>query len=296
MRSSTLGTESLAPAVTRPRWLKGKKALGISGAVIAGIAVVALLAPVVAPANPKLTVAPQLEGPSWDHFFGTDEFGRDIFSRILFGMRISVEIAVATALIAGTLGTFAGLCAGYFSGWRDSFISRAADFLLGWPALIAAMLVVAIFGASTLSPMAAAIIITIPLFARVVRGAVLTERNKEYVTSSRALGASSTRILLRTLLPAVLPIVYIQAAIAASLAIQLEAGLSFLGLGVPPPNPSLGSMLFSAKGFLYNSPMYAVFPGIAITIVVGALIVFANALEARESVDIGALELRAKQE
>jgi peptide/nickel transport system permease protein len=277
-------------------WFSERKALAISGGVIATIVGLGLLAPIIAPSDPTLTVSESLRSPSWTHPFGTDEFGRDILSRILFGLRISVEIALITAVVAGIIGTTAGLYAGYFAGWRDSLISRSADFLLGWPALIAAMLVVAIFGASTLSPTIAAILITIPLFARVVRGSVLAERSKEYVTASRALGGSSSHVLFRTLLPSVLPVVYVQAAIAASLAIQLEAGLSFLGLGVPPPNPSLGGMLFASKGFLYNSPMYAVFPGIAITIVVGALIVFANALEARESVDLGALARRAEQE
>jgi peptide/nickel transport system permease protein len=278
------------------RWAAGKAALLGSAGTIGFLVVLTLLAPLAGRYEPTLTVDSQLLGPSWAHFFGTDELGRDIWSRVLYGLRTSVEIAALTALIAGLVGTAAGLYSGYFRGWRDSVIMRITDFLLGFPALVAAMIVVAIFGASKTTPIAAAIFVTIPLFARVVRGSVLAERSKEYVIAAQALGASPGRILLRTLLPAVLPVVLVQAAIAGALAVQLEAGLSFLGIGVPPPNPSLGSMLFSAKGFLYNAPLYGVFPGVALTLLVGALVVLSNALEARESVDVTELELRAAAE
>lgn len=274
----------------------GRRSLIVSGIVLLILALVALLAPMLGRYNPNATVGPSLQGMSSAHFLGTDEFGRDIWSRILFGMRNSIVIALATAVVAGVLGSAAGLYGGYVGGARDSIIMRIADFLLGFPALVAAMIVVAVFGASKTSPTVAAILITTPLFARVVRGAVLSERNKEYVLATRALGAGTARLLARTLLPTVVPLILVQAAVAAALAVQLEAGLSFLGMGVPKPEASLGSMLFSAKGFLYQSPGYAIFPGVAITIVIGALIVFSNALEGHELVNEAALKRRAAEQ
>ena len=215
------------------RFFSGRRSLMVSGVVLLILAVIALLAPLLGRYNPNATVGPSLDGVSSAHFLGTDEFGRDIFSRILFGMRISIVIASPPRSSQASSGPRAGLYGGYFGGTRDSVIMRVADFLLGFPALVAAMIVVAIFGASKISPTAAAILITMPLFARVVRGAVLSERNKEYVLASRALGAGTMRLLARTLLPTVMPLILVQAAVAAALAVQLEAGLSFLGMGVP---------------------------------------------------------------
>jgi peptide/nickel transport system permease protein len=143
------------------------------------------------------------------------------------------------------------------------------------------MLIVAILGPGTLTPTLAAIVVSIPLFARVVRAAALSEREKEYVLASRALGSPPGRIMARTLLPAVLPVILVQAAIVAALSVQLEASLSFLGLGVRPPTPSLGAMLQSARGFLYTSPTYGIFPGLFLALITMAFLIVANALGAR---------------
>lgn len=289
------GRRRLLEAVTA-RLFAGPRVLRLSLGMVAVIVMVAIAAPLVARYDAVSRVGTQFESPSLTHFFGTDELGRDIWSRVVYGLRTSVLIGALTALFAGGVGTLAGLYSGYVGGWRDSLIMRTVDFLLGFPALVVAMVVVAVAGPSKTSPIGAAIIIGIPLCARVIRGSVLSERNKEYVLAARALGASTPRILIGTLLPAILPVVLVQAAVVAALAIQLEAGLSFLGLGVPPPEPSLGSMLADAKGFLPNAPLYGVFPGLALALVIGALTVLSMALEATESVDVAQLKQRASSE
>jgi ABC-type dipeptide/oligopeptide/nickel transport system permease subunit len=205
-------------------------------------------------------------------------------------MRISIGIGFGAAIAAAIVGTLTGLYSGYRRGWPDSVITRVQDFLLGFPPLILAMIIVGILGPSVLTPLIAAVVAFFPLFGRVIRSSALVERNKEYVLASRALGASPRRILLRTLLPTVLPVVYVQAAIVAAVSVQLEASLSFLGVGVPPPTPSLGSMLSEAEGFVSIAPFYAIFPGLALAIVIGGLVVFANGLGSRQAVNIVELE------
>jgi peptide/nickel transport system permease protein len=164
---------------------------------------------------------------------------------------------------------------------------RIVDFMLAFPTLVIAMCIVAIIGPGTTTPTLAAVVVSIPLFARVARAAALTEREKEYVLAAQALGASPGRILVRTVLPAILPTIRVQAAIAAALAVQLEASLSFLGMGVRPPTPSLGAMLQTARGFVYSSASYGIFPGIALVIIIMALLMIANSLgtEARLTVE-----------
>lgn len=254
-----------------------RRTIQVALALLLGIVLLAVFAPLVARYDPVARVGTQFESPSWKHFFGTDELGRDIWSRVIYGLRTSILIGAVTAVVATAAGTLAGLYSGFAGGWHDSLIMRAVDFLLGFPALVVAMVVVAVAGPSTLSPIGAAVVIGIPLSARVVRGSALAERNKEYVLAARALGASTPRIVIGTLLPAIMPVVLVQAAVVGALAIQLEAGLSFLGLGVPPPEPSLGSMLSSAKAFLPNAPLYGVFPGVALALAVGVLTVLATA-------------------
>lgn len=267
------------------------RALWLSGSVVVLMVLFGVVGPFVAPYAPSVAVAPGLLGPTGQHPFGTDELGRDLLSRVLYGTRISIEIGLGTAIAAGFVGTFAGLYSGFRRGWPDGVIMRVQDFLLGFPPLILAMIIVAISGASVFTPLLAAVVVFFPLFGRVIRAAALVERNKEYVLASRALGASSRRILLRTLLPSVMPVVWVQGAIVAAVAVQLEASLSFLGVGVPPPTPSLGSTLFSAQGYVGAAPLYGVFPGVALAVLIGALVLFANALESRESVSVTKLEI-----
>ena len=281
---------STALQVRRRRWSLRGHAVEISAAVVILLFLSGLVIPWAAHSDPNAMGPDSLVGPSWAHPFGTDEIGRDLFVRVLYGMRISTQIAIVTAVVAGVIGTVIGLYAGYYVGWRDSIIMRIADFFLGFPALILAMIIVAVLGPSTLTPMFATILISIPLFARMVRASTLAEREKEYVLAARSLGAKPLHIMLKTILPSVSAIVLVQAAIVAALAVQIEAGLSFLGVGVPPPNPSLGSMLYSSLSYVNIAPWYGVFPGVALFLLVCSLIVFSNALEARNSIRPGAIE------
>jgi peptide/nickel transport system permease protein len=286
-----VATVSLACRGERRQRGRRHRLLWLSGGVVVLVALLGVVGPFVVPNPPTVAVAPGLLGPTAQHPFGTDELGRDLLSRVLYGTRISLEIGLGTAIAAGLLGTFTGLYSGFRRGWPDGVIMRVQDFLLGFPPLILAMMIVAIFGASVLTPLVAAVVVFFPLFGRVIRASTLVERNKEYVLASRALGASTRRILLRTLLPSVLPVVWVQGAIVAAVAVQLEASLSFLGVGVPPPTPSLGSMLYSAQGFFGNAPLYGVFPGLALAVLIGGLVLFANALGSRESVSVTKLEI-----
>jgi peptide/nickel transport system permease protein len=156
---------------------------------------------------------------------------------------------------------------------------RLTDFALALPSLVVGLVIVVLLGPGTTTPALAAVVVTLPLFARVARGSTLSEREKPYVLATRALGASQKRIILRTVFPAILPVIVVQAAIAAAFAILLEASLSFLGLGVRPPTPSLGAMVQDAQAYAYSDATYAIFPGVALAIVVGLFIALGNAIE-----------------
>jgi peptide/nickel transport system permease protein len=256
------------------------------------VALIALTARYLAPYDPTVSSGPALAGPSWAHPFGTDENGRDLLSRVLVGTQLSVEIAVSATIVAAVIGTLLGLYSGYAGGWRDSGLSAVVDFLLGFPALVLALTMVALTGPGRTAPFVAGVGVIVPLFARVIRAATLGERGKEYVTASRALGAGTTRILTRTILPAIMPVVVVQLTVAAAIAVQLEAALSFLGAGVAPPAPSLGGMLQTSRSFLYNNPWYGVFPGLFLSFIIASLLVLGRALEGASdsSVAIGASE------
>ena len=247
------------------------------------------------PYSPVEQSGDALLAPSWRHPFGTDEFGRDIFVRVIFGIRLSVVVAVSTAVVAGAIGTLLGLYAGIQRGWRDSLLMRVVDFMLAFPTLVIAMSIVAILGPSTVTPTIAAIIVSIPLFARIARARTLSEREKEYVLASRALGAPPFRIMFRTILPSITGVIYVQAAIVAALAVQLEASLSFLGMGVRPPTPSLGGMLQTASSFIYTAPTYGVFPGLMLVVITTALLIVANRLGRHSEVRVDATGLEGEQ-
>ena len=251
--------------------------LSLSAVVI--LVLISFLVPLFDKSQPGGIGGGALQGPSGAHPFGTDEYGRDLFIRVIYGMQVSMEIAVVTIVISGLLGSLAGLYAGYRGGWRDAVIMRIVDFLLGFPPLVLALVLSAIIGPSSLTPMFATTVISIPLFARMVRGSALAESQKEYVTASRVSGASNLRIMMRTLLPSLRGIILVQAAIVGALAIQVEASLSFLGLGVPPPAPSLGGMVFSSLAFVRNSPLYGLFAGIALVLIIGSFMLLGWTVE-----------------
>jgi ABC-type dipeptide/oligopeptide/nickel transport system permease subunit len=210
-------------------------------------------------------------GPSRAYLFGTDDLGRNLFSRTIYGARVSLGTALIVVVAAASIGVPIGLVAGYREGLVDTLVMRVIDVILAFPAILLAMGMIAVIGAGWLNGALAVTIVSIPAFARLTRASVLQEKTREYVMAARTAGASTPRILLRTILPNCLGPLLVQVAFVATWAILLEAALSFLGLGVNPPTPSWGQMLSAGKTYLYRAWWYGFFPGLALTLVVLSL-------------------------
>lgn len=209
--------------------------------------------------------------PSSTYLFGTDDLGRDLFSRTIYGARVSLGTAIVVVVLAAGIGVPLGLVAGYREGIVDTLVMRGVDVVLAFPAILLAMGLIAVIGAGWFNGALAVTIVSIPAFARLTRASVLQEKQKEYVMAARTVGAATPRILVRTILPNCLGPLLVQAAFVATWAILLEAALSFLGLGVSPPTPSWGQMLSAGKTNLYRAWWYGFFPGLALTLVVLSL-------------------------
>jgi peptide/nickel transport system permease protein len=240
------------------------------GAFIVLLAVVAAVAaPWIAPYDPSNQQLPlRLERPSLGHPFGLDELGRDIFSRVLTGARISLLVGLTVVSISSVVGIFLGSIAGYFGGWIDDVIGRTIDVLLAFPGILLAIALVAVLGPSLRNVVMALSLIGWVGYARLVRGQVLKARELEFVQAARALGAGTPRILLHHVVPTTIPAVTVQATLGMAGAILAEASLSFLGLGVQPPAPSWGTMLNGGRLHLLDAPHLTVFPGAAIAVLV----------------------------
>jgi peptide/nickel transport system permease protein len=240
------------------------------GAAVVVIAVVAaIIGPVLAPFDPaSQELALRLEGPTWLHWFGLDELGRDIFARVLSGARNSLIVGKVVVSVSATIGTLLGAIAGYFGGRVDEGISRVIDILLAFPGLLLAIALVAVLGPSLTNVVLALCLIGWVGYARLVRGQVLRAREFEFVQAARALGATTPRILWQHVIPTALPAVTVQATLGMGGAILAEASLSFLGLGVQPPTPSWGTMLSYGRSHLLDAPHLTIFPGLAIAVVV----------------------------
>jgi ABC-type dipeptide/oligopeptide/nickel transport system permease subunit len=209
--------------------------------------------------------------PSRAYPFGTDDLGRDLLSRTVYGARVSLGTAVAVVVAAAAVGVPIGLLAGYREGVADALLMRAIDVVLAFPAILLAMGLIAVIGTGWVNGALAVTIVSIPAFARLARASVMQEKVREYVVAARTIGAGTPRILFRTILPNCLGPLLVQAAFVATWAILLEASLSFLGLGVSPPTPSWGQMLSAGKTNLYRAWWYGFFPGLALTLVVLSL-------------------------
>jgi peptide/nickel transport system permease protein len=242
------------------------------GAIIVCLAVFgAVAAPWIVPYDPSSQqLSLRLERPSLEHPFGLDELGRDIFSRVLAGARISLLVGLTVVSVSSVIGVFLGSIAGYFGGWLDDVISRTIDVLLAFPGILLAIALVAVLGPSLTNVVMALSVIGWVGYARLVRGQVLKAREFEFVQAARALGAGIPRILLRHVVPTTMPAVMVQATLGMAGAILAEASLSFLGLGVQPPTPSWGTMLNGGRLHLLDAPHLTIFPGAAIaTLVLG---------------------------
>ena len=258
-------------------WLKWllrfarKKPLGaIGGAIVFMMVVTALAAPFVSPYDPiDDDYEVKLTGPSTSHFFGTDQFGRDLFSRVLHGARVSLYVGLFSVALGTGAGTLLGLTSGYLGGKVDLLIQRCADVLMAFPFLVLAMAIVATLGASINNVVLAIAIVQAPNVSRVVRSSVLSLKENQYIEAARAIGGSTPRIMLRHIAPNVMAPVIILATAGLGSAILVEASLSFLGVGTPPPLPSWGGELSKAgRQFAQVAPWLAIFPGIAITLAV----------------------------
>ncbi len=244
----------------------------------------AIFAPVVAPYSPIVQhPGMELQRPSAAFWLGTDELGRDLFSRILYGARVSFVVGIIAVSLGASVGVSTGLLSGYLGGWVDSVIMRFYDALLAFPGIIIGIAVISVLGAGTLNVGYALALGGAPFFARLMRGLVLSERERDYVAAARSVGAGAGRIMVVHVLPNTIGPVIVQLSLAMGFAVLAEAGLSFLGLGVRPPEPSWGSMLNDSRAYLRQAPWYGLWPGIALTILLIALNYLADAL--RDALD-----------
>ena len=216
----------------------------------------------------EMSMEARLEGPSESHLLGTDQFGRDLLSRIMVGSETSILVGVIAVGIGMGLGVFLGMLSGYFGGWLDETFMRLMDAVQGFPAILSALLITAVFKPSVVISMVAIGVAFLPVFARLTRASFLELRDREFVLAARALGTGDAALIGRHILPNTLAPLIVQATISFPVAILAEAALSYLGLGTQPPHPSWGLMLREAQAFLGLSPWFAIFPGTAIALTV----------------------------
>ena len=259
--------------------------LGRIGLVLLTIIItVGVLAPVLAPYDPIAQIrGDELQGPSARHLLGTDELGRDLLSRIIYGTRISLIVGLVAVSLGAAVGVSTGLVAGYVGGWFEALTFRIWDTLMAFPGILLAIAISAILGPGLLNAAIAVAIISMPNYARLARGGMLAEREKDYVTAARALGQRTSNIVFRHVLPTAIPPILTQVALGMAGAVFLEAGLSFLGLGAQPPAPSWGSMLADSRNYLRQAPWYGIAPGVAISIFLLGLNMLADGL--RDALD-----------
>jgi len=233
------------------------------------VAVMGIFGPAITPYDPNgMDFADRFANPSLEHWMGTDDFGRDIFSRVVVGARVSLQVGFIAVSVATIVGTGLGLIAGYSTRLTDEVIMRAMDVLYAFPAILLAIAIMAALGKGIGNAMIAIGIVYIPIFARIARGAVLGIRNEEFIIAARAMGAGDIRILLTHVLPNVLSPIIVEITLSLAFAILAEAALSFFGLGTQPPDPSWGRMLSEGRAFFRQSGWMGVFPGLAIFLTV----------------------------
>jgi peptide/nickel transport system permease protein len=251
----------------------------VGAVVLLVIVLAAIFAAQIAPYSPtRQDFRVQLQPPSRQHLMGTDEFGRDVFSRIIWGAQASLEAGLVAATIALVVGVLFGMVAAFYGGRADNLIMRGMDIVLAFPYILLAIAVVAILGPGLRNAMIAIGIVYVPHYARIARGSVLSVRSREYVEAARALGAKDTRLMRQHVLPNTLAPLIVQTTLCVGIAIIDTAGLSFLGLGTQPPTPDWGNMLSAGRNYVIDSPWIATFPGLAILVTVLAFNLMGDAL------------------
>lgn len=260
------------------RLVKNRTAL-ICFIIISVIILMAVFAPVIAPHSPtQMFKEHRLESSSSSFLLGTDEFGRDLLSRIVYGARVSLFVGLTSVAISVFFGSLFGLIAGYYGRWIDSAIMRVMDILFAFPEILLALAIIAALGPGTWNTILAIGIVNIPVFTRLIRGAVLSLKNLEYVESAKSIGSSTKRILFIEIFPNVNAPLLVQSTLAISGAILTESALSFLGLGIQPPDPSWGGLISQARQYMELAPGMLVWPCLAMVITILAFNLFGDAL------------------
>ncbi len=291
--AAALEDDAGVPPARRTSWLRfiaqDKKALA-GLIVLVVLAAAAVLAPVIAPYDPNAMMYDMIGAPSLAHPLGTDDLGRDLLSRLIYGARVSLFVGVSTVLLALIAGVFLGIAAGYFGGFVDTIIMRYIDLQWAFPNFIIAVYLVAVFGTGLSNVIVAVSLAFVDDFARIARGMVLTIKEEQYVAAARVVGASDWRIMWRHILPNASAPIIVQATVSVSYAILAEAGLSFLGLGVEADTPTWGLILADARSFISRAWWLGVFPGLFIMVTVLSINFLGDALrdllDVRETKDI----------
>ena len=254
--------------------------LVIGSTILIVLVLLAIFAPLLTSYSPiELDPANRLQPPSLEHYFGTDELGRDIWTRSLYGARVSLSTAFFATMIAMTIGVPLGLAAGYFGRWADALTMRYIDIQIAVPGILLAMMIILFIGQGFFALVIAIGIGSVPSFARIVRASTLSIQSDEYVSAVKAMGGGHSYTMFRTILPNALGPIIVQVVITAAVAVLLEAALSFLGLGTVPPTPSWGAMLQTGKSYMNEAPYYAVLPGIMLTVTVVGLDLIGRGLQ-----------------
>jgi glutathione transport system permease protein len=266
------------------RRFRRKRVALASALVIVVLVLAAALAPWIAPygqATPDYNAL--LEGPSWQHLAGTDTYGRDIFSRMMWGGQISLTVGFLSVLLGGVAGVAIGVVSGFFGGWLDGLLMRIMDVMLAFPGILPAIAVVALLGPGIVNVIYAIAISAVPVFARLVRGTTLALKQTLYVQASRSIGVSRTKLMLHHILPGTMPAVIVYASLRMGTSILTAASLSFIGLGAQPPSPEWGAMLSDGRSYLGVADHITIFPGMAILITVLAFNLLGDGL--RDALD-----------
>lgn len=265
----------------RDRWRQifGSPPVVISGSIITIFVLVAIFAPLLTPYDPyKIYPRFAYHGPSVEYWLGNDDFGRDVLSRLILGARISLGVSLASVAIALVIGVALGLIAGYYSGWIDALIMRLMDVILAFPTVVLAIAVIAFLGNSLINVIWVIALLNVPRFARLTYTSSLSVKQNQYVEAARAIGVSDYRLLTTAVLPNIMAPIFVQIALSLGAAILVESGLSFLGLGVPPPEPSWGTMVSTARKIMGRQPNMVIWPSLALALSVLAFNILGNGL------------------
>ncbi len=248
-------------------------------AIVTALILIAIFAPLISPYDPIARIKEDSSlGPSKTHFFGTDLLGRDIFSRVIYGSRISIEVGIVAVGISLVIGLFFGALAGYFGRWPDVVIMRIADIFFAFPYILGAIAIMTILGSGIVNIFLVIGLLGWAYFARIFRGSILSIKNKEYIEAARALGASNFRIIIKHIFPNAMAPIIVYATMNVGTAIIVEAALSFLGIGVQPPTPAWGKMLSESLDFIDIAPWMMLFPGLAIVLTVLGFVLLGDGL------------------